>query len=256
MNSVSSPGSWIPLGIVGWCLIAGAVNVCADVPATEAEALRQGQALAAELRSMRPGASATNSGVLRLRDARGRRQEIPVTVVTLVRPEDWQVTYTASFTNGSTESLVAHHGAGATAYEMARTSPGAAQSGPPRRLAAGATDVPFAGSDFWVCDLGLEFLRWPVQRIVKEELSNSRLCHVLESVNPGTNGYAKVWSYVDQEFKGLLSAKGFDARGFVMKDFSTGNFVRVNDHWFLKDIRIRDERSDTRTELLYSLPPQ
>ena len=91
---------------------------------------------------------------------------------------------------------------------------------------------------------------------MKDDLSNGRLCYVLESVNPSTNGYAKVWSYIDTEFKGLLSAKAFDHRGFAVKDFSTGNFSRVKDHWFLRDIRIRDERADSRTELIYTLPPE
>lgn len=226
-----------------------------DVPSA-AESVRQGRALAAELCSLRPGASSTNTGVLRLRDPKGRRREVPVTVVTLVGDDEWQVSYRATLTNGVTETLTARYGSGAPVYEVARVQPGATLASPPKIIPAGGTAIPFAGSDFWVCDLGLEFLHWPNQRYLKEELSNGRVCQVLESVNPSTNGYARVLSYIDQEFKGLLSAKGFDSRGFVIKGFSTGNFVRVNGHWFLKDIRIRDDRTDTLTELLYTIPPE
>ena len=229
-----------PVRCVGLLLLGvGLMAVRAEEPLTPAEAVRVGQSLAEELRSLRPGASSTNTGVLRMRDAKGRRREVPVTVLTVVGSNDWQVSYQASLSNGASETLTARYGSGA-----------------PKVIAPGGTAISFANSDFWVCDLGLEFLHWPTQRYVKDELSNGRPCHVLESVNPSTNGYAKVWSYIDQEFKGLLSAKGFDSRGFVIKDFSTGNFVRVKDHWFLKDIRIRDERSDTRTELLYTIPPE
>lgn len=217
---------------------------------------RFGEQLAADLRAMRPGGSSTNTGTLRLRDAKNHRRDLPVTVVTLVREEDWSVSYQALLPDGSKETLTARYGSGQPVYELAQVRPGAAFAGAPKTLAAGATAVPFAGSDFWVCDLGLEFLHWPIQRFVKDDLSNGRLCYVLESVNPSTNGYAKVWSYIDTEFKGLLSAKAFDHRGFAVKDFSTGNFSRVKDRWFLRDIRIRDERADSRTELVYTLPPE
>jgi len=223
-------------------------------PLPEIEADRIGRELASDLRSLQPGASSTNSGTLRMRDAKGRRREVPVRVVTMVGADGWSVSYRASWTNGATETLTARYGAVAPVYEVSRMEAGAAFSSPPQALGIGQTAVAFAGSDFWVCDLGLEFLHWPTQRYVKEELSNGRLCHVLESINPSTNGYARVWSYIDQEFKGLLAARAFDHRGFAIKDFSTGSFVKVQDHWFLRDIRIRDERSDTRTELLYQLP--
>src|SRR5436190_1178348 len=43
---------------------------------------------------------------------------------------------------------------------------------------------PFAGSDFWLCDLALEFLHWPEQKILKTELRKTLSCKVLESINP------------------------------------------------------------------------
>ncbi len=239
-----------------WPLLTASQRVNgADLSPGDAE--RIGQELAAELRGARPGGSSTNGGSLRLRDAKGRRREFPVTVVTLVGENEWSVSYQARFTNGASETLTARYrSVGAPIYEVAHGFPGATSVGAPQVLSATETAIPFAGSDFWVCDLGLEFLHWPAQRYVKNELSNGRLCQVLESLNPGTNGYSKVWSYLDEEFKGLLSAKAFDARGFQIKDFSTGSFTKVNDRWFLKDIRIRDKRADTLTELHYTLPSE
>ena len=242
----------------GSCGLALALTV-AGLPESDrfaAEAVRRGQELAAELRAMRPAGSSTNLGILRLRDAKGRRREIPVSVITLVNDAEWSVSYRAAFTNGATETLTVRYGSGRPVYEVSKREAGGGIAGAPRNLRSEETATAFAGTDFWICDLGLEFLHWPAQRYVKEELSNGRLCQVLESVNPGTNGYQRVWSYIDAEFKGLLSAKAFDQRGLVVKDFSTGNFVRVQERWFLRDIRIRDERADTRTELLYSLPPE
>ena len=215
-----------------------------------------GASLAAELRSQRPGDNSTNAGALRLRDAKNHRRTIPVTVTTRVAGDQWSVSYEAQLTNGATETVTARYGGVAPVYEQTVTPPGPGQTARPRALAPGKTAVPFAGSDFWVCDLGLEFLHWPTQRYVKQELSNGRMCAVLESINPSTNGYARVHSYIDQEFKGLLSAKAFDKRGFVIKGFSTGKFAKIHDRWFLRDIHIVDERSDSRTDLIYELPPE
>ena len=43
---------------------------------------------------------------------------------------------------------------------------------------------PFAGSDFWLCDLGLEFFHWPQQKVLKKEFHRQCACTVLESTNP------------------------------------------------------------------------
>lgn len=253
MKAANERWANLALGWLGWSCTLGGL---AQGTPPSIEAVRQGQDLAAELRSMRPGSSATNTGTLRMRDAKGHRREIPVTVVTLVGEDQWSISYRASLTNGALETLTIRYGASSPIREVARVEPGAALAGVPRTLNSTETAVPFAGSDFWVCDLGLDFLHWPTQRYIKEELSNGRMCHVLESTNPSTNGYARVWSYVDAEFKGLLSAKAFDRRGLAMKDFSTGSFTKVHDRWFLRDIRIRDERTDSRTELLYAVPKE
>jgi hypothetical protein len=44
-----------------------------------------------------------------------------------------------------------------------------------------------------------------------------------------------------------------------LKEFSTGSFKQIttaegHEAWFLKDIRIRDEFRDTRTDLIYRVP--
>ena len=44
--------------------------------------------------------------------------------------------------------------------------------------------IPFAGSDFWIADLGLEFFHWPEQKVLKKEFRRNCSCVVLESTNP------------------------------------------------------------------------
>jgi hypothetical protein len=224
----------------------------------------QGTRLAFELRSQKPAENLTNSGTLRIRDPKGRRRELPVTIVTLVDDHRWQVRYEAHPTqsNAPIESLtVSFTTNAAPRYEIARSAPNAPVASPPRAIAPEASAEPFAQTDFWFCDLGLEFLHWPDQRLIKEELSNGRLCWALDSYNPSTNGYASVRSWVDAEFHALLRAEAYDRQRRKVKEFSTGSFRQVTtrdgrDLWMLKDIRIRDEFRDTRTELVYDLPSE
>ena len=48
------------------------------------------------------------------------------------------------------------------------------------------TFIPFGGSDFWLCDLGLEFFHWPSQKILPKptNLVRGRDYTLLESTNP------------------------------------------------------------------------
>lgn len=218
----------------------------------------QGSRLALELRSQKPAENLTNSGTLRLRDARGRRRELPVTITTLVDEHQWLVRYEAlpSGTNSLHESLsVAFSTNASPTYTLHRSATGTAT--PPTPVPPSSES--FAGTDFWLCDLGLEFLHWPDQRLVREEMSNGRLCWALDSYNPSTNGYASVRSWIDAEFHALLRAEAYDRQRRKVKEFSTGSFRQVTTRdgrelWMLKDIRIRDAFRDTRTELVYDLP--
>jgi hypothetical protein len=116
-----------------------------------------------------------------------------------------------------------------------------------------------AGSDVWVSDLALEFLHWPEQKLLRSEPSGARMCHVLESSNPGTNGYARVVSWVDIKYSALLNAEAFDRAGKLVKRFSTGSFKKITradgqEAWFLQDVKIADRRTESVTELSFEIP--
>lgn len=249
-----------PTRTLGFALALAVTALAADpADATLSRQREEGSRLALTLRSHKPAENLTNSGVLRLRDAKGRRREIPVTVTTLVDESRWAVRYEARSPQGPAEILtVAFSTNQPPRYQL---TTGAPTNSAPADLPAGQSLRPFAGTDFWICDLGLEFLHWPDQRLVKQELSNGRLCWTLDShnPNPGTNGYASVRSWIDAEFEALLRAEAYDSLRRTVKEFSTGNFRKITTRageevWVLKDIRIRDDVRDTRTELQYDLP--
>jgi hypothetical protein len=251
------PLTWLGLFVLLLQLVGGGWAAQAADPTGQPE----GAALALELRQQAPAESFTNSGVLRLRDAKGHRRQMPVTVATLVGTNGWRVVYlVGDGTNGVVETLTVQQGRQqAPHYEVSRRATGAVMAEPPQAIPAGNSAVALAGTDFWLCDLGLEFLHWPEQRVARQELSNGRLCWALDSVNPGTNGYASVRSWIDCEFHALLRAEAYDSQRRKVKEFSTGKFSQVStrdgrEAWFLRDIRIRDEVRDSRTELVYDLP--
>src|SRR6185436_20556371 len=80
---------------------------------------------------------------------------------------------------------------------------------------------PLGSSDFWLTDLGMDFLHWPSQRIIKTQMIKSRWCNVLESINPNPapGQYARIISWLDKESGGPLLAEAYDANGKRVKEF-------------------------------------
>jgi hypothetical protein len=83
-------------------------------------------------------------------------------------------------------------------------------------------------------------------------------CYVLESCDPQASGITRVKSYIDKESNGLLIAEGFDAQGHLIKEFSLhgSSFKKVNGHWRLEKMDIRNVRNHSQTELKYDTQEQ
>jgi hypothetical protein len=220
------------------------------------DAVEAGRALAAELRSQQPQNSATNTAFLKIRDGEGRRRVVPVKIAAETGGDAWTVTYVATTSKGGATTVlsVRHQSGQPPAYTLSNRGEGQTEAPVGESLRPGSAFVAFAGSDFWVADLGLEFLHWPGQRLLRSEQFAGRPSRVLESVNPDTNGYARVVSYIDAEYHGLLGAEAFDPKGQLMKRFFADSFKKVGDTWMLKDMKIRDVRTDSLTELEFELP--
>jgi hypothetical protein len=115
--------------------------------------------------------------------------------------------------------------------------------------------VPFANSDFWICDLGLEFFHWPEQKVIKHEERRTRECEVLESTNPdpAAGGYSHVDSWIDDESHGIVHAEAYDAKGKLLKVFDPKSFKKVNGQWELQDMEIRNVQTKSRTWIKFDL---
>lgn len=213
--------------------------------------VKEGQELAARLRSAAPEESSEFSGVLEITAKDGWQRFIPIVSKITVRSTNWQVVYESVSTNGSpAETLTILHSPGhSNRYTLAIGAEPAASV---------SLTHAFAGSDFWLLDLGLEFFHWPQQRALRAEMSRSRPCRVLESITPQSapEGYARVLSWIDNETGGVLQAEAYDRQNKLLKKFKLGSFHKVQGQWQLRDMTIRNARTGQQTGLKFDPPKE
>jgi hypothetical protein len=221
----------------------------AEARLSETDALRSGQSLAAELRSLRPAQSGGFRGVLKTRDRQGRARQVPFMSQITTGEASWTIDYkTERTTNQAAERLrVVHHTNQPNQYFYGLA---------PSVLSSEQAAIPFAGSEFYLIDLGLDFFHWPQQRLVKKEMRKGRPCQVLSSEpSPGaaTNGYARVLSWIDTETGGLLLAEAYRPGDQLLKEFEVRSFKKVAGQWELHEMEIRNVQTKSRTRLEFDL---
>lgn len=218
--------------------------------AGEDAAERAGLELAAELRSLQPAEGVTNLATLRVRTRSGTHV-IPLRVEVAVDGDRWTTRYVAGDTNAAPATLViTMTPRGPNRYEW--DGDGGRMPVAPAELYA-----PFAGSDFWPADLGMEFLHWPTQRLLRKEIRRGQSCNKLESLAPPghTNGYVRVVSWFDIDTGGPVICEAYDAQGKLVKEFKPNAFSKVNGRWQVEELEMRDLRTGSRSWIRFDLPP-
>ncbi len=213
---------------------------------TNDSALVEGRALAQQLLSLKPEASFTNIGKLIIRGPKKQRREVNYQCRVIVTETNWTSYYSASQgTNVLLGFSVEHRDGTANRYFDDRTN----------LLNATQITASFAGSDFSLADLGLEFFHWPDQRVVKWEMKRSFGCKVLESKNPepSAGSYSRVVSWIHTETGGLIQAEAYDVRGKLLKEFRPTETEKVNGRHELKEMEIENVQACTRTTLVFEL---
>jgi hypothetical protein len=209
----------------------------------------EGRQLVQKLLDQSPTENSAITGVLHIRQSRKIQSAIPMQCRIVVTETNWQTIYeTLPNTNGITEQfIITNDGQNSRRYQLNGTAI-------PEELAA----VPFAGSDFWLTDLSLEFLRWPSQRVLRKEPRRSRYCIVLESIRDTNSvaqpqGYSRVVSWIDNETDGILHADAYDAKGKRIKEFEPKEFKKVNGQWQLQEMRMDNLQTGSRSTLQFNL---
>ncbi|HSP46020.1 MAG TPA: outer membrane lipoprotein-sorting protein [Chthoniobacterales bacterium] len=90
-------------------------------------------------------------------------------------------------------------------------------------------------------DLSLKFLYWPNGRVTGENSISLRNCWKLELKAPNRQSqYSNVWLWVDKEGGALMKMEGYDWNGKLAKRFTVVSGQKIEDHWFLKEMRIEE----------------
>jgi len=231
------------------CLLAFFLTLSTHAQTTNSlsTAELKGRELAQKILSQRPAENFTNRGVLKIRNAQHVTTQVPLVCETTVADGAWTAVYRA----GATELKVTHPDGQPNRYELR------ADGGPAATLSGNQTMTPFAGSDFWVADLGLEFFQWPGQKVLRKEFHRQCGCTVLESTNPqpATNGYARVVTWIDSDSLGIVEANAYDAAGHEVKNFYPEDFKKVNGQYQVETMLMENNATGTRTRLKFDLTP-
>ena len=212
------------------------------------ESQQEGRRIAQEVRELRLTEDAR--GVLKIYKGRPLFAEIPFQLTTVATSSNWSSIYTTTPTNKEyIASLTVTHTPG-TPNEYRLTG---ADTNQTSILTGNETMTPFAASDYWVADLGVEFLHWPGQRLLTNQVHRSQSCHKLESTNPapGTNGYTRVISWIDIDTGGIVEAEAWDAKG-KFKIFEPTSVQKVNGTYQVRELEIRNTRTKTKTILVFN----
>ncbi len=244
------PTKTFPLiaGLLGFAMTS-ADSTAATGPVTT---VKTGADLVRKIRDMRPARSLSNTGIMKIERPRGGTYKVPVYLKTIAGRENWQNVY--GTTTSPTLLIIQSHDF-ANQYRVLPPQGIKAPVDLNQARAIRNPMVPFAGSDFWLFDLGLGFIHWPMQKLHGTEYRRTQKCYKLESTNPTPNrGYSRVVSWVDMDTLGIVLAEAYDTQGKLMKVFKPKKFFKDKGRWQLKEMEMRDERTDSITTLIFDRP--
>jgi Outer membrane lipoprotein-sorting protein len=248
---------------LAWAPVTGMVAATSPKPGLEqpppidpAEGRRQARALIDNLLRLQPTESMTQNLLFKITDGNDQEMQVPVNFQVVCTPTNFSSIYEtaeAAHSAAGMKLTVTHTAGQPNQYSVSKPP-----SAPVRSLAQDELTMPFAGSDFWVADLGLDFLHWPEQRVTKKQMRKSVFCDVLESINPQPvpGGYSKIVSWIGAnrpEEIVIVHADAFDAKGKLLKQFDPRKLERVNGSYQLEEMEIRNRQAGTNTKVEFQL---
>src|SRR5262249_39573020 len=155
----------------------------------------------------------------------GSQSDVPVVIEIIPGSTNWLNTYqTLGSTNSNVRLTIIRSDAAPNQYRLETLASADSSRTITQNPTGNALMVPFAGSDFWIADLGLEFLHWPEQRVLKKQMRKGLFCDVLQSKNPqpGPGSYSRVLSWIAVNRPDdivIVHAEAYDSRDKLLKEF-------------------------------------
>lgn len=217
------------------------------VPKDIAAQKAMGVALAESLRGMRLVNRDEIKGNLRIRKPLGKRENVPVTF--RAKADGTAQVETFETAKGTLQIRKAP----GKPNEYFFIAPKAKEG---KKMEGAELNQVFAGSDFTLGDLGLEFLQWPNQQVIGRASRLRETCNILlskpEKVLPGGYSYMKCW--VEIHNRALLCVEAYRGTKRV-KLFQAKSFKKLEGEWQLRELELRNEVTDARTQIQFDLRP-
>ena len=114
------------------------------------------------------------------------------------------------------------------------------------KLAASKLDQKIRGTGITYEDLSLKFLYWPNARLLDEETVRTRRCWKLQVQAPSRESqYSRVVLWIDEASGALIRMEGYDWDGRICKRFEVVSAQKIDNRWFLKQMRIEQLQPGT-----------
>jgi hypothetical protein len=95
-------------------------------------------------------------------------------------------------------------------------------------------------------DLALNFIYWPDGRVLGDETVHARSCWKLQLTAPSRDTqYANVFLWADKKSGALMRLEGYDAGGKLLKRFEVVATQKIDNRWFLKQMRVEEMQPGT-----------
>jgi outer membrane lipoprotein-sorting protein len=109
------------------------------------------------------------------------------------------------------------------------------------KITAAQFDQRIRGTNLTYEDLALKFLYWPNASVVGEQNIRTRNCWKLQLRAPSRDSqYANVWLWIDKNSGALMRMEGYNAKGQLTKRFEVVSAQKIDNRWFLKQMRIEE----------------
>lgn len=109
------------------------------------------------------------------------------------------------------------------------------------KVAASKLDQKIRGTGITYEDLALKFLYWPNGRVLGSETVHARSCWKLQLNAPSRESqYSNIFLWVDKKGGALMRMEGHDWNGELAKRFEVVSAQKIDNRWFLKQMRIEE----------------
>jgi hypothetical protein len=113
-------------------------------------------------------------------------------------------------------------------------------------IPASKLDQPIRGTGISYEDLALKFLYWPKAEVVGEQNIRTRDCWKLQLHAPSRQSqYSNVFLWIDKGSGALMRMEGYDWNGQLSKRFEVVSAQKIDNRWFLKQMRIEQLQPGT-----------